>query len=294
MNMDKVAVILINYRGYQDTSECVDCLMKQTYRNFMVYIIDNFSDDGSAEKLKKNYANICTIFCSKVNGGFSYGNNVGIKLARQDGCNKFLFLNNDTIADENLIEEMRVLCDKNTAVTAKTYYYSNPDILWDTGAAITRMGRWINRGINEKDIGQYDAVEEVDSFTGHCVMLDEETIDAVGMWDESFFMYAEDTEYALRMKEHGISIRYTPKAKLWHKVSRSSGGNTNPLVIYYAVRNRKYVLLMHKSRFMWRIRNDAWVAYLLFKQKVLKDESCKYVDKAIYDYLHHVRGKVEF
>lgn len=294
MSMDKVAVILINYRGYQDTSECVESLLNQTYRNFRVYIIDNCSGDGSAEKLQTDYADRCTVYRSEVNGGFSFGNNVGIRLARQDGCNKFLFLNNDTIADENLIAEMRILCNKNTAVTAKTYYYSNPDILWDTGAAITATGRWINRGIDEKDVGQYDAAEEVDSFTGHCVMVDGETIDMVGMWDESFFMYTEDTEYALRMKEHGIAIRYAPRAKLWHKVSRSSGGNSNPRVIYYTVRNRSYVLNMRQSRPMWRIRNTVWVAWLLFKQKVLRDESCKYVDRAISDYLHNVRGKVEF
>lgn len=291
MTNGKVFAILINYAGLEDTLGCVESLKKQTYPNLEIIVVDNASPDGSGEILKEKLRDCCTVLLETENLGFSHGNNVGIRYALAHGADSLLFINNDTVQDPELVQKLYSAHNETTVTVPKTYYYSDPNVLWDTGSSASSWGRLYNRGLGEIDKGQYEREKNVDLFTGHCVLMHRNCIELAGMWDESYFMYVEDTEYALRLKSKGVAIRYVPDAKLWHKVSRSSGGNSNPKVVYYMIRNRLYLFKQHSVPRKWKIRNAAWILLNLVRYYVLGKEPFKYTLRAVQDYARNIKGR---
>ena len=291
-SFQKIAAITINYATPSDTLDCVYSLRQQTYPNLEIIVVDNNSPDGSGIQLKKELNNICTVILSNDNNGFSAGNNIGIDYAISQGARWLLFINNDTILEPNMIQTLYDAVSINTIVIPKTYYYSDKNILWDTGGMFAKNGRLKNRGINEQDCGQYNVQEEVSLFTGHCLLMPVECVEQAGKWDESFFMYIEDTEYSLRVKEHGFHIVYVPQAILWHKVSRSSGGTQNPFTVYYAIRNRLYLRKQYKCPTSFTIYLYMWIIFCVARQYIFRKSSFEYTTRALHDYRHSIKGKV--
>lgn len=290
----KVTAVLINYKTPNMTVECAKNLMRQSYTNFDLIIVDNASSDNSLDILKALEGPKCHIIASRNNLGFSYGNNLGLRYALDNGADKILFINNDTESDINLVSILEERCDEHTITIPKTYYFADRSLLWDTGFDVTRFGRFFNRGLGERDRGQYDRSEEVPLFSGHCLMVHRETIKKVGEWDESYFMYHEDTDYAQRMIQAGNRILYLPEAKLWHKVGLSGGGGKNPQMMYYVVRNRLHYLREYKCPILWKIRNRIWVSSLIIRYRYMRQNQYQYVLKALKDYNKGLMGKVEF
>lgn len=290
----KIAVITINYATAENTIECVKSLQQQTYPALDIIVVDNASPDNSGKMLKKELEGICTVLLSKENLGFSYGNNLGLDYAVQHGAEYLLFINNDTVQDKDMVMNLYTACGKDTIVVPKTYYYAEPNVLWDVGGAISPLGRIYNRGIGETDAGQYDKPETVMLFTGHCLLMPVECVHRAGKWDERYFMYVEDTEYSMRLKEHGFHILYVPKAKLWHKVSGTSGGNANPKVMYYSIRNRLMALHDRKFPIICRLYAWLWIFWCEFRYRVRGCNAFCYASRAVKDYRRGVVGKVEF
>lgn len=290
----KIAVIIINYATPSDTIACVESLQRQTYSNIEIIVIDNNSPDCSCKDLSNKLKGKCHVIELDRNLGFSGANNLGIDYALKHDAVKLLFLNSDTILDTKLIESLEAVCDPMTVAVPKTYYYNDKNLLWDTGSMVTYWGRLYNRGINEFDHGQYKEKQEVPLFTGHCLLIHKKTIEDFGKWEESYFMYVEDTEYSLRMAQHGVKVVYTPDAILWHKVGQSSGGNKNPKVIYYTVRNRLYLFKENPVPLRWKFRNICWIASLVIRCYVFRKKEFALILRAVKDYRSGVRGKVDF
>ncbi|MFQ7303189.1 MAG: glycosyltransferase family 2 protein, partial [Beduini sp.] len=99
--MDKIGIILLNYNAYEDTKECIESLKAMTYPNYEIFVVDNDSQDDSADRLKQ-IKDIHFIESGR-NGGFGYGNNIGIKAAIKLGCQKILLLNNDTTVEPDFL-----------------------------------------------------------------------------------------------------------------------------------------------------------------------------------------------
>lgn len=95
-----------------------------------------------------------------------------------------------------------------------------------------------HRGVNEVDKGQYDRMDRTDFASGCCLLIKREVLETVGMFDEKYFLYYEDSDLAERAKRKNYSIMYAPKAYLWHKNAGSAGGSGSALQDYYITRNR--------------------------------------------------------
>ena len=189
-----VYAVVLNYNGWQDTIECINSLLNINYKNFKIIIVDNKSNDGSvveiinyfkssksgitiidssqAEKSKSESGKV-TLISSKKNGGYGYGNNIGIKFAITNGADHIVILNNDTIVDSDFLQPLVNRCEKNDnigIVSGKVLYYSKPDIIWSNGgyvSPLTGMIRHLN--YNEKDIGQIPKREI--TFISGCMWL---------------------------------------------------------------------------------------------------------------------------
>ena len=126
----KVSIILVNYNGYQDTIECLKSLKELEYHNYEVIIVENGSKDYEKVKNDRFLNDNAIVILEKENGGFSAGNNIGIKYALENGTDYVFLLNNDTTIDKNAIKYLVEIAENDNKVgiaTGNIYYYSQPD-----------------------------------------------------------------------------------------------------------------------------------------------------------------------
>ena len=182
---------------------------------------------------------------SAVNLGFSGGNNLGVKYAIEHGADYVLLLNNDTVVEPDFVEKLVDAADRHRdagILTGKIIYYSKPDYLWYAGGYMNLDKAKIHHyHIREKDFN--DTIEKSVTFaTGCLMMIPRAIINKFGCFDDIFFMYSEDAEFCSRILKNGYKIWYIPTAKIYHKVSASSGGAGSKLSQYYRTRNEMYLV----------------------------------------------------
>ncbi len=255
--MPKVFVIILNWNRFDDTFAClksIDEARDDTYE-LRVVVVDNGSTDGSKEKLQKLvFKKIKPEFVLNAeNFGFAKGNNKGIDYALQNGADYVCILNNDTIVDPDLFENLLATAIKETevgAISPKMYFakgfeykdkYKKTDlgkVIWYAGGIIDWNNVYgLTRGVDEVDEGQYNERVETDFATGTCMFLPASILKETKGFDEKFFAYYEDTDLSQRIKLLGKKLIYESKGILWHKVAQSSGigGDLND---YFISRNR--------------------------------------------------------
>ena len=264
-----LSIILVNYKQVEQTIECVQSLEKSSLHDFNTIIVDNESTAESASELKA-YCRKAVVLPCVNNLGFAGGNNVGIRYAIESGSDLILLLNNDTIVHENLLATLVDTIqsrEKVGVVGAKIYYEDRRDLLWFAGGRLSvDKALATHRGIQEKDNGSFDTLEETDFVTGCCLMTRREVIERIGMLDAGFFLYYEDSDFCIRAKEAGYSVIYQPKAVLYHKVSHSTELDS-PVYIYFNLRNKIFFLRKHSSPGMW-IRHLPYLSYFYARQLV--------------------------
>ena len=232
----KVSIILVNYNGYQDTIECLKSLKELEYHNYEVIIVENGSKDYEKVKNDRFLNDNAIVILEKENGGFSAGNNIGIKYALENGTDYVFLLNNDTTIDKNAIKYLVEIAENDNKVgiaTGNIYYYSQPDKLW-----------YSNGIYNYKKGATYmvnDATAEVSFICGCMMLIRKDTIEQIGMLSDDFFLYSEDTEYVCRAVKAGWKLKWTPEAKVYHKISASTVENSD-FQQYYMIRNNLVIV----------------------------------------------------
>lgn len=262
--MNKVFVVILNYKGHKDTEDLLESLKMINKKSFYlnVVLVDNFPQDPIKLDEKKYKELNLKIIYNKVNLGFSGGNNVGIKYSLENGADYILILNNDTYVDKNFIEELlKSFSEEGVGVVVPKIYfakgfefhdrYKKEDlgkVIWYAGGGID----WKNvlgfhRGVDEVDKGQYGLTEETELASGCCLMLKKEILEKVKGYNEDYFLYYEDADLSMRIKKLGSKIIYNPNAIIWHKNAQSSGGSGSNLQDYYISRNRMLFGLKYAS-----------------------------------------------
>ena len=246
--MEKVGIILLNYCNYNLTIDFIESIRQSTYQNYEIIVVDNNSPDHSGKNLSQLEG--IRFLQMEENLGFAAGNNRGIEVALSDGCEYVMLLNNDTVIDPNMIETLVSRADANTVVVPKMYYFDvegRKDILWYAGGILKyKSSDGIHIGGKQEDSKQYSIEGEVTFATGCCMMIHRAILEKVGLLREEYFMYCEDTDYSIRLNKSNVRILYVPNAKLWHKVSSSSGGEMSKFIVYYVVRNKIYCAIVNK------------------------------------------------
>lgn len=263
--MEKIGIVLLNYNSTQETIECLKSLdtMHTDKYAVVIAVVDNNSSPEEVEKLNDFFReyifknpNIQINFVENAkNFGFSGGCNIGIRYVLDENCDYVLILNNDTIVDKNfLIELIEALKEnpKYAIAVPKIYFapgyefhkdrYKKDElgkVFWYTGGIMD----WKNmighhRGVDEVDHGQYDVREKVEYATGACLLVRSDVLKKVGLFDEKYFLYYEDSDLSMRVKRKGFSILYVPTAVVWHKNAGSTGGSGSKLQDYFISRNR--------------------------------------------------------
>jgi len=240
----KVSVIIVNWNGKSLLEECLDSLAAQTANGIETILVDNGSQDGSAEYVQARYPAVRLVSLPE-NLGFAGGNNAGIRVARGD---YIALLNNDTKTDPAWLENLLSVAESSPRSTgmwaSKILSYDNPGIFDNVGLLLYPDGLGRGRGRLEKDQGQYDQPGEAFFPSGCAGLYRREMLTEIGLFDEEFFAYADDVDIGLRARLAGWSCRYVPSAKVYHKYSASSAAYS-PFKAFLVERNRIWVLLKY-------------------------------------------------
>ncbi len=238
----KIAIIILNWNGKDDTLECLESVQRIDYPNFDVIVVDNGSKDDSVKAFRNKFPEV-TVLETGENQGFAGGNNVGMRYALRNGADYILLLNNDTIVDSQLLKNFinaSVLVQQAGIFGAKIYYYSEPNKIWYAGA------RWVNEISHFLHVGQgcidngqdFSSIVETDYACGCALFAKADMLNKIGFLDEKFFLTFEETDLCYRARRAGFKSYFVPEAKVWHKVSTSFGGEGSVLFNYFLMRNR--------------------------------------------------------
>jgi GT2 family glycosyltransferase len=248
MRHPKVAVIVLNWNGLEDTRACVASLAAQTYRPAQIYVVDNASSDGSAEALAREFPQF-THIRNAQNLGFTQANNAAMARALAEDADYVLLLNNDTEAAPDFLCWLVAAAEADPQagmVGPKIYFYDRPGEIWYAGGRVDfgRLHPFIHVGEGEPDAGQRDAPGRTGFVTGCCLLVRAEVIRQTGMLDPSYGYYCEDVDWSLRARRAGWRLLYEPRARVWHKINRSMRrGNVQQ--VYYTYRNIPLVARRH-------------------------------------------------
>lgn len=223
-----IYVIVLTWNGKADTLECLRSLQNLAYPNARILVVDNASDDGTAEAVRSSFPYV-ELICNDSNLRFAGGNNAGIEYSLRRGADYVLLLNNDTVVDLDFLTPLvqKAEEDKQIGIVGpKIYYHGESKRIWFAGGRIEWWKGWVSHiGIRETDTHEYDTVREVDYITGCCMLVKREVIKAVGTLDEKFYLYGEDVDWCIRARRAGYKTVCIPSSHIWHKVSASSGGH---------------------------------------------------------------------
>ena len=231
-----VFIIILNWNGWRDTLACVESCRKLTWPNFRIVVVDNDSTDGSEEILRQQLKDV-EIIQSGANLGFAGGNNIGIRQVLGLGADYVWLLNNDAVAETGALTMLVEMMEHEPSAGiagSKIYYYDDPRRIWFAGGAWEKG--WLRlrqRGANQLDVGQFDEAGEVGSLTGCSMLVRSAAIREIGLMEESYFLYWEDTEWCARAQENGYKVVFVPSSHVWHKVSVSTGQGSFSQYYYY-------------------------------------------------------------
>ena len=223
MKMDKIGLVTITYNSADVLKPFLDCVWKQTHSNIVLYVIDNDSKDMTLTILEQQKGSRLKIIKNTSNLGVAKANNQGIEKAISDGCDQILIINNDVEFETALIEKLlKTQADNNCSlVTPKMMYYDNPNHIWYAGSWFIKKKGYLplHRGMKELDEGQYNETVEVEYAPTCCLLAKKVVFSDVGLMDEKYFVYFDDTDFSYRVCKDGRhKMFYSPNVKFYHKV----------------------------------------------------------------------------
>jgi GT2 family glycosyltransferase len=196
-------------------------LKKQTYKDFQIVVVDNGSTDDSLQFIEKQFPEI-TVVKLDNNYGFATAINAGVKAVN---TNYVAFLNNDTEIDPKWLDEIMKCAKKHPDIVSfcsKLLNFDDRKKIDGVGIRINEVGQARSIGWEEKDTGQYDFEMEIFGATGGAALFKRDVFIKVGMFDEHYFMYSEEVDWAFRAQFLGYKSLYCPKAIVYHKHKASS------------------------------------------------------------------------
>lgn len=233
----RASVIIVNYNNREDLQRCLPSLLPSLGSQDEVIVVDNASKDGTATWLGQTYPQVRLVI-SRENLGFGGGNNLGATHA----SGKYLVcLNPDTTVERSWLEALILVLENNPAAglaTSKILLLNDPQVINTCGNDVHISGITLCRGIGESR-QSFTILEEVGAVSGAAFVIRRDLFDALGGFDERFFLYMEDTDLSWRARLAGFGCLYVPGSIVYHDYCLTFG----PQKTFYQERNRYLMLL---------------------------------------------------
>ncbi|HSW65036.1 MAG TPA: glycosyltransferase family 2 protein [Dissulfurispiraceae bacterium] len=223
-----VSVIVVDY-GKDKLQGCLDSLKTQIYQDFETIVVDN----------------------NEINRGFAGGVNEGIRRAKGE---YIALLNNDARADKKWLAALMLSARTNNAGMVASKVLRPDGKIESAGCVLYPDGNGMCRGRGaSQDDTRYNSRGVIGGFPSGCAALYKRSmLDQIGLFDETFFMYNEDTEMGIRARRAGYACVYDPRAVVYHH------GSKNTLrKLYYVERNRIRIMMRHFT-FWLLVKSIPW------------------------------------
>jgi hypothetical protein len=236
-----VVVVVLSWNRRVDTLACLRSLAAVSEPELQTIVVDNASIDGTVEAVRAEFPAV-ELIVNDANLGFAEGNNVGIRRALEAGAEWVLILNNDVEVEPGFLVPLLEEASRRPGVGALSplILFGPPsETIWFAGARYDpRKGyNGRQRGYGEVADARFEEVWETDRICGAAMLVPRAVLEKVGGFDSELFAYYEDTDWSLRARAAGYGLYVVPAGRIWHKVSRSSGGESSPATLYYGTRN---------------------------------------------------------
>jgi GT2 family glycosyltransferase len=233
-----LSTIIVTYNTREMTLDCLRALVSdaQSIEGHEILVVDNASSDQTVQAIQQNFPHV-KIIANPKNLGFGAANNQALKQATGDFI---LLLNSDAFpkpgAIPTLIQELKAnpnagligprLLNPDGTMQLSCYKFPSPGRAWAENL-------WLAAAFPKSALGDYrqwnhDEPRMVDWVIGACILLRREVYQQVGGFDERFFMYAEESDWQLRIKQAGWQIAFTPSAQVTHLAGASATGDSKP------------------------------------------------------------------
>lgn len=232
-----ISIIIVNYNGLKWLKNCLRSLYSQSYKNFEIIFVDNNSTDNSVSSVKKLFPKVKVIETDK-NLGFAGGNNEGFKHAKGE---YMLLLNNDTYVEQNFLELFLKAYDEipNLGIAQSKLELTNNRGLDTCGGLWTDTSFLYYIG-NFKDpkLETYNKAFPVFTCKGASVLIKKEVIEKIGLFDEDFWNYYEETDFCHRAWLAGYECWYYPRAVCYHEMGGTSLTFKNDVIQFHNFKNK--------------------------------------------------------
>ncbi len=242
MDRPFVSFIIVNWNGASFLAECIESILHQSYNPTELIVVDNGSTDGSLEIIRR-YPEI-RLIVNLTNLGYGPANNQGISEAKGE---VIAFVNNDVVLDLDWLHGIvpALLISNHIGMCAgKTLSYFQKDLIDNTGHLLFWDGINRGRGRMQRDMGQFDSVEQAFFPSGSACIFRTSVLRQIGTFDEDFFLYGDDAEIGIRGRLAGWECAFAPHAIAYHRYSASSSPY-DPIKFFYVERNRFWVVLKY-------------------------------------------------
>jgi GT2 family glycosyltransferase len=251
MTSTLVATVVLNWNNARDTLTCLASLTKVGCPEQWIIVADNGSSDDSVAQIRAAHPSVALVETG-ANLGYAGGNNAGIRSALAAGAEAVCILNNDVVVEPTFLPQLVTALQGAPEVGVVTplvaEHAAESDHIWALGSAVN----WRTAAISRQHAGEPidpwrpRAPLEVDIASGAAMLVKREVFEQVGLMDEDFFLYFEDDDWSLTVRQAGYRILAVPASVVWHKVSATLG-TTSPIIDYYMLRNHLRLIGRHWS-----------------------------------------------
>lgn len=273
-SLTSLLVVIVNYRTADLTLNCLRSLVSEvsTVPGTQVVVVDNASGDGSAEKIAQTIAtqgwdSWAAFISAERNGGFAYGNNLAIRPALESSSppQYYLLLNPDTEVRPQALKALVDFMERHPQVgiagsgleeadgTPWSIAFRFPSILgeFDRGLRLGIVSKLLSRWVVAKAMTPEQ--QPIDWLPGASMIVRQQVFESVGLMDEAYFLYYEETDFCLRAKRAGWSCWYVPESRVMHISGQSTGVTGKAAALK---RQPQYVF---ESRRRYFIKNHGWL-----------------------------------
>ncbi len=257
--MESIGIIILNWNWYNDTIECIESLLMNSFKSIKIILIDNDSKNCEWKKLNAYFWDRIIFIQNNENSWFAWWCNIWIQKAIELWSDYILLFNNDAVAEDWFIEKLLTTIKKDNQIwiiwPAIRYYHSNT--LWFWWWIInyyiwtpTHKYKW-----KDKDILKWLPAYETDYVSWCCILIQKNVIDTIWLLDEEYFAYNEEVDFCFRARKAGFKCLIEPGSMIEHKKSASTwnvGSNKlSEIQAYLMARNWR---MFWNKNLKWPIR----------------------------------------
>ncbi len=286
-----LSVIIVSFNSSQWLTACIAGVLEAGITPERVLVVDNASDDGSAQLVRERYPGV-RIIENGVNLGFAGGANLGLRAV---GTDLAVILNPDVIVRPSTLPALAdaLASDSRVAVAGCKLLYPDGRTIQHAGGTLSHpLALAEHLGYGEVDRGQFDEVREVEYVTGAAFAIRRSVLDEVGYFDEGFYpAYVEEADLCHRVRQAGYKVLYVPRAVAIHYEAVTAGKHSLQQLHFYHRGRLRFVLKHFSDEQLW---GGFFPAELQRLSQVGSSRELEAVQKAYADNLAVLEGRADF